>query len=244
MAVESHEQTPAGARNTAMNLVDFIHKWTASTRTERAASQEHFIDLCRVLGEPTPNEADPHGDFYAFEKGTGKVGGGEGFADVWLKDHFGWEYKGKRKSLKDAYEQLLQYHESLESPPLLVVCDLDRFEVHTKFTGTAKRVYAFALADLPNPEPTPTCPLPPLDVLRRLFKNPGSLRPEQTTAQVTERAAAEFATLAQRLHSRGESAETTGASSPERSIAWASSRTVSSASTAWPMRSTRAAKTP
>ncbi|HCF99516.1 MAG TPA: class I SAM-dependent DNA methyltransferase [Chloroflexi bacterium] len=192
-----------------MNLVDFIHKWTASTRTERAASQEHFIDLCRVLGEPTPNEADPHGDFYAFEKGTGKVGGGEGFADVWLKDHFGWEYKGKRKSLKDAYEQLLQYHESLESPPLLVVCDLDRFEVHTKFTGTAKRVYAFALADLPNPEPTPTCPLPPLDVLRRLFKNPGSLRPEQTTAQVTERAAAEFATLAQRLHSRGESAETT-----------------------------------
>jgi hypothetical protein len=37
-------------------------------RTERQAAQEHFIDLCRVLGEPTPNEAiDPDG--YTFEKG-------------------------------------------------------------------------------------------------------------------------------------------------------------------------------
>jgi hypothetical protein len=47
-----------------VNVVAFIQKWTASTRTERAASQEHFIDLCRLLGEPTPNEADPHGEFY------------------------------------------------------------------------------------------------------------------------------------------------------------------------------------
>lgn len=39
-------------------------------------------------------------------------------------------------------------HKDLESPPLLVVCDLDRFEVYTNFTGTVKRVYAFALADL------------------------------------------------------------------------------------------------
>ena len=33
---------------------DFIRKWTASKRTERAASQEHFIDLCNLLGQPTP----------------------------------------------------------------------------------------------------------------------------------------------------------------------------------------------
>ena len=192
-----------------MNLVEFIQKWTASTATERAASQEHFIDLCRLLGEPTPNEADPRGEFYAFEKGTEKVSGGDGFADVWLKDHFGWEYKGKRKNLKDAYQQLLQYREDLDNPPLLVVCDLDRFEVHTNFTGTAKRIYAFSLSDLPSATPTATCPIPPLEVLRRLFKNPASLRPEQTTAQVTEQAASEFAILAQRLDSRGEEAEAT-----------------------------------
>jgi len=33
---------------------------------ERAAAQEHFIDLCRMLGQPTPNDADPTGDWYAF----------------------------------------------------------------------------------------------------------------------------------------------------------------------------------
>src|SRR5207249_2842502 len=115
---------------------EFAAKWAGSTRTERAASQEHFIDLCWMIGVPTPNEADPTGEWYAFEKGAEKVGGGEGFADVWKKDHFGWEYKGKKKDLDAAYQQLLQYREALENPPLLVVCDLERFEVHTNFTGT------------------------------------------------------------------------------------------------------------
>jgi hypothetical protein len=32
----------------------FARKWAKSTRTERAAAQEHFIDLCRLLGVPTP----------------------------------------------------------------------------------------------------------------------------------------------------------------------------------------------
>jgi hypothetical protein len=38
----------------------FITKWQANTRTERAASQEHFLDLCALLDEPTPN-TDPDG---------------------------------------------------------------------------------------------------------------------------------------------------------------------------------------
>ena len=32
----------------------FIAKWQASELKERSAAQEHFIDLCRLLGEPTP----------------------------------------------------------------------------------------------------------------------------------------------------------------------------------------------
>lgn len=87
-----------------MTPAAFAKKWTGSTRTERAAAQEHFIDLCRMLGVPTPNEADPTGERYAFEKGTDKVGGGGGFADVWKRDHFAWEYKGKRKNLEAAYD--------------------------------------------------------------------------------------------------------------------------------------------
>ena len=50
-----------------------------------------------------------------------------------------WEYKGKHKDLNAAYQQLLQYREGLENPPLLVVCDLDRFEVHTNYTNTQNK---------------------------------------------------------------------------------------------------------
>ena len=40
----------------AMTPGEFITKWRASQLKESAASQEHFIDLCRLLGEPTPAE--------------------------------------------------------------------------------------------------------------------------------------------------------------------------------------------
>ena len=40
-----------------------------------------------------------------------------GFADVWKKDCFAWEYKGKKKNLDEAYRQLLRYRESLLKPP-------------------------------------------------------------------------------------------------------------------------------
>jgi hypothetical protein len=53
------------------------------TRTERAAAQEHCLDLCRLVGQQTPNEAEPTGDFCALEKGTARTSGGEGWANVW-----------------------------------------------------------------------------------------------------------------------------------------------------------------
>src|SRR5688500_16426154 len=101
-----------------------------------------------MLGYPTPNEADPTGDYYAFEKGATKSTGDEGFADVWKKGFFAWEYKGKRHDLSAAYQQLLQYHDALQNPPLLVVCDLNRFEIHTKFTNAVSTVHEFTLDDL------------------------------------------------------------------------------------------------
>jgi type II restriction/modification system DNA methylase subunit YeeA len=171
----------------------FAAKWSGSTRTERAAAQEHFIDLCRMLGVPTPNDADPHGTFYAFEKGADKTAGGDGFADVWKRQHFAWEYKRKKKNLAEAYNQLLQYREALENPPLLVVCDLDRFQVHTNFTNTVKKVYEFRLADIADD------PQEPLRVLRALMNEPESLRPNFTRKELTERAAKQFADLAHTL---------------------------------------------
>jgi hypothetical protein len=63
-----------------MTPPEFAAKWAGSQRAERAAAQEHFIDLCRLIGVPTPNEADPTGAWYAFEEGAGKAAGGDGFA--------------------------------------------------------------------------------------------------------------------------------------------------------------------
>src|SRR5699024_11661390 len=89
---------------------------------ERTASQTHFNDLGAVVGVQNPIEADPVGDTYAFEKGAGKAGGGDGWADVWYKGRFAWEYKGFGRDLDAAYVQLLKYKDALEHPPLLIVC--------------------------------------------------------------------------------------------------------------------------
>ena len=106
---------------------EFIIKWRASQLKESAASQEHFIDLCRLLGEPTPAEADPTGDRYCFERGARKDTGGDGWADVWKRHCFAWEYKGKHADLGAAFNQLRQYALALENPPLLIVSDMVRF---------------------------------------------------------------------------------------------------------------------
>ena len=163
---------------------EFIAKWKRSQLSERSAAQQHFLDLCELLGQPKPAEADPDGTEYTFERGVSKTGGGDGWADVWKRGYFGWEYKGKHKDLAAAYQQLLEYREDVENPPLLVVCDTDRFEVHTNFTNTAKRRYAFNLDGLANPEN--------LDVLRRLFTDPDSLRPDAAAVRITQQAAKQF----------------------------------------------------
>jgi len=177
-----------------MTPQDFIAKWQRITLRERAACQQHFCDLCELLEHPKPAEADPDGAWYTFDRGVRKTTGEKGWADVWMRGRFGWEYKGKHKDLKEAYQQLLLYREDLENPCLLVVCDMDRFEVHTNFPNTAKRVYAFDLAHLAEPAH--------LDVLRKLFTDPESLRPDVTPAKITEDAATRFADLADRLRMR------------------------------------------
>ncbi|MFO1420437.1 MAG: class I SAM-dependent DNA methyltransferase [Candidatus Competibacteraceae bacterium] len=174
---------------------EFIRKWQAADLKERSAAQEHFIDLCRLLGEPTPAEADPSGEWYCFERGASKLGGGEGWADVWKRGCFGWEYKGKRKDLKAAYVQLQQYAVALESPPLLVVCDLDRFRIHTHWTNTVQQVYEIALDDLHDADQRQR--------LKWVFTDPERLKPGKTRQTLTEEAAERFASLAQGLRAQG-----------------------------------------
>jgi hypothetical protein len=180
-----------------MNPSEAAAKWRGVTTGERASAQSHFIDLCRMLGQPTPHEADPTGEWYAFEKGAGKAEGGEGWADVWMRDHFAWEYKGKRKDLSAAFAQLTGYADALGNPPILVVCDLARFEIHTHFNSTVPRVYRFTLDDLAAD------PGEPMRILRAVFTDPESLRPTRLREELTERAAKDFADLATALRARG-----------------------------------------
>ncbi len=113
----------------------FVSKWQHVRQKESAVAREHFFDLCTLLRHPTPAAADPTGSWFVFEKALATGGGRRGFADVWKRGYFAWEYKGKDGDLDAAYRQLLQYREALENPPLLVVSDMDRIVVHTSFTS-------------------------------------------------------------------------------------------------------------
>ena len=175
---------------------EFITKWQASSELkERSASQEHFIDLCRLLGEPTPADADPTGETYCFERGARRDTGGDGWADVWKRYHFAWEYKGRRANLDAAFNQLRQYALALENPPLLIVSDMVRFRIRTNWTNSVSRTHEFELDDLADAATR--------DRLKWAFSDPERLRPGETRQALTERVAASFASVAQALRERG-----------------------------------------
>ncbi len=81
-----------------MTPQEFIATWKKANLSERSAAQQHFLDLCDLLGQPKPAHADPDGAWYTFERRVHKTGGGEGCAGVWYKKHFAWQ---NRKNTKD-----------------------------------------------------------------------------------------------------------------------------------------------
>ena len=182
-----------------MEPQQFIRKWTGATLKEKSGAQEHFIDLCRLLGEPTPAEADPAGEHYCFERGARKDTGGDGWADVWKRHCFAWEYKGRHANLDRAFDQLRQYALALENPPLLIVSDMARFRIRTNWTNSVSETHEFALEDLADATVR--------DRLKWAMSEPERLRPGESRQALTERAAATFAALAQALRDRGHEAQ-------------------------------------
>ena len=182
-----------------MEPQEFIRKWTGSTLKERSGAQEHFIDLCRLLGEPTPAEADPTGEHYCFERGARKDSGGDGWADVWKRHCFAWEYKGRHANLDAAFNQLRQYALALENPPLLIVSDMARFRIRTNWTNSVSETHEFALEHLADAAVR--------DKLKWAMSEPERLRPGESRQALTEQAAKTFASLAQALRDRGHDAQ-------------------------------------
>jgi hypothetical protein len=173
----------------------FIRKWTGVTLSERSAAQQHFLDICALLGEPAPVEVDPSGETFTFEKGGTTATGGHGWADVWKKNCFAWEYKGPGKDLNAAYLQLKKYADMLDNPPLLITSDTKRIEIHTNFTNTVKVMHALDIADLADPAKR--------EMLRAAFIDPEKLRPGVTRQQVTTEVAKTFSELAHHLQAKG-----------------------------------------
>lgn len=172
----------------------FIAKWSPGGKAyrlgERAGAQPHFLELCHLLGVETPE--DPEN--YCFERGFTKATKNRGFADVWKRGHFAWEYKAPHGDLNAALEQLIQYALSLENPPLLVVSDRLQIRIHTHFTGYPSQVTTIRLDDLRDPQV--------LDKIRAIFVDPYRFKPSLTNREITEDAANAFASIADRLRDR------------------------------------------
>src|SRR5712691_1773705 len=196
-----------------MTPAEFERKWARYSGKETSAYQEHFNDLCALLGQPSPAAADPTGsESFCFQKRVVKDAGlfalddsgrvaeepdadrERGFADVWKHGFFAWEYKGKKKNLDAAYQQLLRYRESLLNPPLLVVCDFDLYVIRTNFNGTVQETHEFNNANIDTPAV--------LHLLRAVFNDPNFLKPQRTTDEVTEKLAQQIGEVARSLQQR------------------------------------------
>ncbi len=216
------------AMSSRLDPGDFVQRWAGRPISERAGSQSHFNDLCDMLGVPKPTDNPETDTDYCFEAQTDisaagvystqivdgvpiyqvKASSGKGFADVWMQDHFCWEYKrlDKCKTFEAALVQLKIYKDYLGNPPLLVVCDTNRFEIHTNFTGYPPTLYRFHIEEITSPSDEwkskhPT--ISPLEVLRKVFGDPNWFKPAKTTAAITEDRATDIGQLAIALRDAG-----------------------------------------
>ncbi len=130
-----------------------------------------------------------------------KTGGGEGWADVWKRGCFAWEYKSPGKNLDTALKQLKLYASDLENPPLLIVSDMQQFRIHTNWTNMVQETQELALHELTDAR------------LRQRLKwafSPETvheLKPKRSANATTEDVAEKFVRIAQNLRDRGHDPE-------------------------------------
>ena len=154
---------------------EFIAKWRDTDFGEKQASQEMFLDICALVDHLTP-VAYGDRDAFTFEKW---VPGG--FADAYLEEHFGWEFKGDDADLEDGLLQLLRYQVHLKTPPLLIVSSFRTIWIQTNFPGMETVRHEIPVAALDQPAH--------LDKLRYAFFAPVELRPDRSVDTVTRETA-------------------------------------------------------
>ena len=157
----------------------FVAKWQQATLRERALSQEHFIDLCRLIGHPMPAEADPAGKWFTFEAGATTASLPADPRGCWprvkrlcrrLEDGpFRVGVQGPARQPRQGLRPAPPVSRIPSYPLLLIVSDMQRIVIHTNFTNTAKQTHNLALEDLLDPAR--------LEILRQAFTDPDVLRP-------------------------------------------------------------------
>ena len=153
----------------------FVAKWRGVQFGEKQASQEMFLDVCALVGHPTPVEYG-NSAVFTFEKW---VPGG--FADAYLEGAFGWEFKGSDDDLNAALNQLLRYQVHLKTPPLLIVSSFHTIWIQTNFQGMETVRHVIPIRDLDQPSN--------LNKLRYAFFAPAELRPGRSVEAVTRETA-------------------------------------------------------
>ncbi len=174
-----------------MTPEEFVAKWSRIQQKETAVSHSHFNDVCRLVGHPVPHEHDPEGTIFSFETGTVKPDGRKGFADVFFKDHFIWEYKGPHKNLDKAYRQLQLYREDLQNPPLLITSDIHKIIIHTNFNNYPVHKHSITFDDIMSGDG--------VEKLHWAFFTPDKFKPAQNQEELTKASADTFIAVADAL---------------------------------------------
>ncbi len=152
-----------------------------------------FLDICRLVGHPTPVEyRNP--DAFTFEK-TVPVGS----ADAYLEEHFGWEFKGSDSQLDEAFTQLLRYSFYLKTPPLLIVSSFQTILIRTNFPGMETVLHKIQVEELTDPDN--------LKILRSVFFAPADLRPNRSVEEVTRETADLFRYIVTDMEQRDQDPE-------------------------------------
>ncbi len=173
---------------------DFIERWSNAGFGERQGAQPFFIDLCAVVGHPTPAAyGDP--ERFTFEK---SVPGG--FADAYFEEHFGWEFKGQDAQLDGAFDQLLRYQVHLKTPPLLIVSSFQTIRIQTNFPGMETARYDVSLGEFDQPDR--------LELVRDTFFAPHRFRERlRSVDAVTRETASLFQSIVEDMEARNEDPE-------------------------------------
>ena len=184
------EPTPGMPR---MKPEEFAAKWHNSGFGESQGSPEMFLDICAVVGHPTPGE---YGDPQSFTLEKWVPGG---FADAYLEGRFGWEFKGSDAQLAGAFNQLLRYQVYLKTPPLLIVSSFNTIRIRTNFPGLETVLHEIPVSEMAQAGN--------LQKLRDAFFEPGRFRPDRSVEDVTRETASLFRDIVTEMEKHNEDPE-------------------------------------